>query len=232
MLRLNGYIPVDPPLRGEWVAVNTPAERVPSHGTDYFGQTYAFDFAKLDRTGAGFSSRPLWQQFLLAIPARSFLAWSEPVYSSFGGVVVDVAGDWPDRRHVNALWQILRAHLLTKRPSSTDFRPLLGNYLMVEGEPGIALYAHLLQGSVGPKRGSLVERGQLIGRVGNSGNSTMPHLHFHVMDDADPRVAKGVPVALRNCGVKRGDALEVQEAGVPEVMVPFVALAPPGAGEA
>ena len=42
---------VDFPLRGEWRAVNTPAERVPSHGTDYFGQRYAYDFMRFDATG-------------------------------------------------------------------------------------------------------------------------------------------------------------------------------------
>jgi hypothetical protein len=36
------------PLRGEWVAVRTPAHRIPSHGTDRFGQRYAFDFVRSD----------------------------------------------------------------------------------------------------------------------------------------------------------------------------------------
>lgn len=39
------------PLRGEWWAVHTPAHRVPSHGTDFFAQRYAFDFARMDPSG-------------------------------------------------------------------------------------------------------------------------------------------------------------------------------------
>ena len=37
------------PLRGEgWVAVTSPADRIPSHGTDMLGQRYAFDFLRVD----------------------------------------------------------------------------------------------------------------------------------------------------------------------------------------
>ncbi len=39
---------VEFPLRGDWIAPNTPGHRVPSHGTDIFGQTYAYDFLKVD----------------------------------------------------------------------------------------------------------------------------------------------------------------------------------------
>jgi hypothetical protein len=42
------------PLRGEWTAVNTPAERVPSHGTDQLGQRFAFDFLRIDWASEGF----------------------------------------------------------------------------------------------------------------------------------------------------------------------------------
>nr|WP_232844463.1 hypothetical protein [Enterococcus innesii] len=35
------------PLRGEWLAPTTPADKIPSHGTDRMGLRYAFDFYKL-----------------------------------------------------------------------------------------------------------------------------------------------------------------------------------------
>ena len=47
-------IRVNFPLRGEWTAVHTPAEKVPSHGVDVLGQTYAFDFLKIDWKKDGF----------------------------------------------------------------------------------------------------------------------------------------------------------------------------------
>jgi hypothetical protein len=54
-----------------------------------------------------------------------------------------------------------------------------------------ALYAHKQPGSVTVAVGQRVERGQVLGKVGNSGNSTEPHLHFHVMDGAGGASALG-----------------------------------------
>jgi murein DD-endopeptidase MepM/ murein hydrolase activator NlpD len=68
---------------------------------------------------------------------------------------------------------------------------------MIEGEPGVAVYAHLRSGSVSCQVGRNVATGAQIGMVGNSGNSTMPHLHFHVMDRADPLRANGLLCAFR-----------------------------------
>lgn len=47
------------------------------------------------------------------------------------------------------------------------------------GDNRHAFYGHLLPGSLRVKPGDRVRRGQVIGRLGNSGNSTGPHLHFH-----------------------------------------------------
>ncbi len=64
------------------------------------------------------------------------------------------------------------------------------------GRRRFALYAHLKPGSVGVEPGERVRRGQVIGRVGNTGNSSQPHLHFHVMDGqggASKLAADGLP---------------------------------------
>jgi hypothetical protein len=46
---LDGAVLVDFPLRAEWTAYNTPADRIPSHGTDMLGQRFAYDFIRVDR---------------------------------------------------------------------------------------------------------------------------------------------------------------------------------------
>jgi hypothetical protein len=63
---------VDFPLRGEWCAVTTPAERVPSHGTDYFGQRYAYDFAQLNVEGRQFYPSSLFRHIFATLPAAAF----------------------------------------------------------------------------------------------------------------------------------------------------------------
>lgn len=202
------------PLSGEWVAVNTPAERIPSHGTDFFGQRYAFDFVRLNAKGTGFSSRSVFRQFAFFVHASDFLAWNEPVFAAFTGKVLATGDGWPDRMNINALWQVIRATFIQGRPEPSDLRSLLGNYLLIEGEPGVALYAHLRKGSVLAQLGQLVQAGERLGSVGNSGNSTMPHLHFHVMDRASPWEAEGV-----YCDFTTGEPGAVPF--VPPLMKPF-----------
>jgi hypothetical protein len=226
MIATSDYLPVASPVAGEWVAVNTPAERVPSHGTHYFAQTYAFDFARLNKTGTGFSLLGVWRQFLFFVPVEAFLAWNQPVHAAFAGEVIAIGEGCPDRLRVNALCQLFRANLLARRPSPVDLRPLLGNYCLVSGSPGVALYAHLRNGTVAVQPGSRVETGQVIGRVGNSGNSTMPHLHFHVMDGPDPFAAKGVPVSILDYSVLESATYRNVMAGVPRLMQPFLGRPP------
>ena len=59
-----------------------------------------------------------------------------------------------------------------------------------------ALFAHLETGTVAVKRGDRIKAGQVIGRVGDTGNSDAPHLHFHVMDGPSPLAANGIPYAF------------------------------------
>jgi murein DD-endopeptidase MepM/ murein hydrolase activator NlpD len=116
------------------------------------------------------------------VSAQAFLAWNQPVFSSFSGVVAPAEDGWPDRLWVNSLWEAIRAHAFQRRPKKDDLRPLLGSYVIVKGEIGYGLYAHLQQSSITLKVGDAVKVCHLLGKVGNSGNSAMPHLHFQVMD--------------------------------------------------
>jgi hypothetical protein len=221
LLDLSQAVVVDFPLKGEWTAVNTPAHRVPSHGTDYFGQRYAFDFIQLHWETQRPCVAPVWRHLFGALPARAFFCWDQPVYSAFDGRVL-VAGDgWRDRARINGLWELLRASLLAPvgllvhGPRSPDYRPLTGNFLLIEGDVGVALYAHLRQGTVRVASGDQVRAGTELGRIGNSGNSTMPHLHFHLMDGADPYTAAGRLCAFRSYDRYRDGRWERTSAGVP-----------------
>ena len=194
---LAGAVIVDFPLRGEWAATSTPAERIPSHGTDYFAQRYAYDFYRLTADGVKPYSASVSRHLFASIAAESCLCWNAPVLSAFAGRVIAAGDGWPDRRRLSLLPDLLRATFAGASPRGDDFRPLTGNYVLVEGEPGFALYGHLRKGSVRVAAGDVVETGQPLGAVGNSGNSSMPHLHFQLQSGPDPRTATAIPCAFR-----------------------------------
>lgn len=73
-------------------------------------------------------------------------------------------------------------------------RRLVGNHVIVRSGAVYAVYAHLVPGAVQASEGQHVGRDEVLGRVGSSGNSTAPHLHFQLMDNPDPLVARAVPV--------------------------------------
>jgi len=90
---------VEFPLRGEWVAVRTPAHKIPSHGTDMFGQRYAFDFVRPDqRRGLHLHLASTLRSFLLGGRTRDYYGWGQPVYAAFDGQVVAAVDGVPQRR--------------------------------------------------------------------------------------------------------------------------------------
>src|SRR4029450_794074 len=80
------------------------------------------------------------------------------------------------------------------------------------GAEAFAVFAHLAPGTVSLATGQEVRVGDLIGRVGHTGNSTAPHLHFQLMDASDPLRAKGCRAPSRStwsCAVDVGSGSSV-----------------------
>ncbi len=206
------------PLRGEWTALRTPAAGVPTHGTDFLGQRYAYDFVR--PTGVPWAPYgPLLPVHAwIGVPVNLFAAWGAPVYAAADGRVVAARDGWPDRPWVHALWDIARLRIGGRwrplRITADDWRPLAGNYVLIEGPEGVTFYAHLKQGSIGVAVGSRVAVGDRLGLVGHSGRSTMPHLHFQLMDRVDGLHAAGILCGFRSFQRWNGAAWVVQH-GLP-----------------
>jgi murein DD-endopeptidase MepM/ murein hydrolase activator NlpD len=78
------------------------------------------------------------------------------------------------------------------------------------GENIYAALCHLQTGSIQVTVGQSVKKGEVIGRVGHSGNSFGPHLHFQLMDSSDIATAKGLPCAFEKYEVfQNGEWQEV-----------------------
>jgi murein DD-endopeptidase len=74
-----------------------------------------------------------------------------------------------------------------------------GNYVILDlGQGRYAFYAHLQPGTLRVKLGDQVRRGHVLGLVGNSGNSTEPHLHFHVSNGNSALGSEGLPYVFES----------------------------------
>jgi murein DD-endopeptidase MepM/ murein hydrolase activator NlpD len=81
----------------------------------------------------------------------------------------------------------------TSRAVPITLETVGGNHVIIDiGGGRYAFYAHLQPGSLRVKVGDRVRRGQVVGLVGNSGNSTEPHLHFHIADGVSPLGSEGM----------------------------------------
>jgi Peptidase family M23 len=218
---LDHSIAVELPLRGEWTVERTPADRIPSHGTDALGQRYAYDFIRTDdRAGAHVHPAGSLRWFLIGGRTRDCYGWGEPVYAALGGEVGDAIDGVSERqwRHVaRESWAALKTarSYRASRPS-IDTTRLAGNHVIIRSADAFALYAHLAPGSVVVAKGQVVAVGDVLGRVGHTGNSTAPHLHFQLMDSADARHARGIACSFADYVVRRGDAWEHVHNGIPQ----------------
>ncbi|MEO3852798.1 peptidoglycan DD-metalloendopeptidase family protein [Streptomyces sp. B8F3] len=200
---LPGAVALHSPVAGRWRAFNSPADKVPSHGTHSLAQTYAID---LVRTPEGASAPALrwWPPF----PAnRDFPAYGAPVLAPAAGRVVTVAGsahrDHRARNTVPGLAYLMVVEQVARSVAAgAGIGAIVGNHVVLELEDGpYALFAHLRRGSTTVREGDVVRAGQQLAECGNSGNSSEPHLHFQLMDGPDPRRAAGVPFTWRGIGV-------------------------------
>lgn len=208
-------VPLALPLPGRSRVVNSPANRVPSHGMDRFGLTYAIDLVPVDERGRS-APRGL-RSWLWSESPVSFIGFGLPVLAPAAGVVVrshDGEADGVARR---APLSSLTYALTQARRVREGVAAVAGNHAVVEldGGAGFLWLVHLRQGSVSVAVGDRVATGDQVGECGSSGNATEPHVHLHVADSADWRTARGLPFVLVGYRtVTRGDGA-TEEPGMP-----------------
>lgn len=184
-------VEVPSPVRGRWQALNSPGSKVPSHGLRAYGQAYAMDMLH-PRAPDASASIP-WSGGRRE--PTEFACFGEPVLAVGDGTVVATSSGQRDHRSRESwpalLWMLV-AEGFVRELGGVGF--VLGNHVVVDhGDGTFAVYAHLQRGSVVPGVGDPVRAGDRLGLVGNSGNTTEPHLHLHLMDRAVPTAAAGVP---------------------------------------
>lgn len=177
---------ISPPLRGEsWLAGDGCCDSVrhvratlPLDGRLATSQRFAIDWEKLDperRVFRGDAKNP-----------ESYFCYGQEVLAVANAEVVAAVDGLPNQ-------------VPGKLPATIDLAQADGNHVILRlAGDHYALYAHLKPGSVRVKAGDKVQTGQVLGHVGNSGNTSEPHLHFHLMDGPSALEANGLPYVLHS----------------------------------
>lgn len=222
-MRTDGPVPelgpmvIDVPVRGDWIAPHTPGSGVPSHGTALFGESHAIDFVMVK--GKKPYRASVLEYAIHGLPLNRFYGWGQPVFSVLDGIVVETNAAVPERNPVKILGDLAyTAHATNAfKKDPADLAAVAGNYVLVKHATNLyALYAHLQTASVMVAAGQTIRSGQTIAKVGHSGNSTMPHLHFQLMDHADHRQAHGVAFVFREYAVWKNNAWIVAAGSLPK----------------
>lgn len=134
----------------------------------------------------------------LADQAADYHIYDREVVAAAAGVVVEVGRGFPDELAADPRGNFMQriADLTPRlRAQGVGLRNIRnGNYVIIDhGNGEFSLSCHLRE-NIPVQAGQRVAQGQEIGRVGNSGLSMEPHLHFQLMDGADPGTANGLPV--------------------------------------
>ncbi len=169
---------------GTYYIAHGGSDAILNYHYNHVAQRFAIDIVKLNMLGL--RAKGIYPR----MPER-YVIYNDPVYSPCDGIILQVENEMPDLN-----------------PPQRDERSHAGNYVVIQpsGTDYYVLLAHLKKGSVKVQQGDIVRSGQFLGLVGNSGNTTEPHLHIHCATLTDEDFlggGKGIPILFGSRYLKR-----------------------------
>ncbi|HEY2914887.1 MAG TPA: M23 family metallopeptidase [Candidatus Angelobacter sp.] len=178
---------ISPPLRGgDWGAANGPKNDVyhrrgllTINGHAYIAERFAIDWLRFTPAGDLYTGN--------AQENKNYPGYGSEVIAVADGVITEKQDGIPENTPGSA------------NAVSTTLENICGNHVIQSLGNGLyASYCHMQPGSLRVKKDARVKRGQVLGLVGNSGNSSAPHLHFQICDANSVLSCEGVPYAFRS----------------------------------
>lgn len=192
-VRGTGAALINEPFTGDrWLAANGPSNMslhrravIVLNGKPRVPERYAIDWIKLGDDGKSYTG----DQY----KNSSYHAYDVPILAVADGKVVTIKDGLPENvPHTNKL-----AVALT-------LASIAGNHIVEDIGGGLYVgYAHFVPGTITVKAGEQIHRGQILGRLGNSGNSSEPHLHLQVCDAPSFLICEGVPMEFKRMSLTK-----------------------------
>src|SRR5215467_5352644 len=178
---------IGPPLAGAgWVAANGCCNSDITHrgsvqsvnGALYDSQRFAIDWMRLDELGRLVHGDEG--------DVHNYTCYGADVLAVANARVVSVLNNLDDQ---------IPGRL--PEPSTITIETVDGNHVVLDlGGGRYAFYAHLQKDSIKVHPGDEVKKGAVLGKLGNTGNTSAPHLHFHIMNRPSPMAADGIPYLI------------------------------------
>jgi murein DD-endopeptidase MepM/ murein hydrolase activator NlpD len=151
---------------------------LPVNGQPHIGQRYAIDWIQLGDDGASFTGDKSKNS--------SYHAWDQEIHAVADGKIVEVKDGIPENVPNSG-----------KIAVPITYDTLAGNHVIEQlNDDHFAAYAHLRPGTLKVKVGDTVHAGEVLAHLGNTGNSSEPHLHFQVCDAPSFPASEGLPFAI------------------------------------
>lgn len=167
------------PFEGEWAVVNGGVDKVLSHSWSILAQRYAYDFLVLDQEGHSFHGEPN--------NPDNYYCYGKKIVAPADGIVIQVHNKLPDSR------------IYGNGMVDNHVKDIRGNFIIIKhAEKEYSFIAHIKPNSILVKEGQKVLQGDEIGSCGNSGNSSEPHVHFHIQDGKSVFASAGLPISFQN----------------------------------
>ena len=177
---------ISSPLKGSnWLAASGPPDLTAHRGAlimlqglDFFPERYAIDWVQFGSDGKLYENN--------GSANEDYHYYGSELIAVADGKIVDVKDGIPDNTP-------------PEYPTNLPLVNYGGNYVVLEIDQNhYAFYAHLIPGTVRVKIGDEVKKGQVVGNLGNSGNSDAPHLHFHICDSQNFLFSEGLPYLINS----------------------------------
>jgi len=183
------------PLKGNLCVCNLPMNL--SQHRKAQSQEFAIDIV-----GSEFST----SSTTTSMKVSDYSIFGENVMSIGDGTVVEIGDKFPDsemdkpKSYSEDFFNKLSNKIV---PIIGVKNTLLGNYVIIEHKSKeFSVYAHLRENSLCVKNGDKVKKGDVISKVGNTGHSTEPHLHFQLIDSINVFEANGLPIMFNNLPIR------------------------------